>query len=157
MDLKPCLKSLILALLPALEEENDIYERVFNILENLCLRVGDVFFYHCLWIGIISSPRCRYCAFLFLLKKFGNSLEMEDIGVLIGHEAVLMVRALSLSLSDSRVMVQRHALDFLLKYLSLGYCLEIFKFELMKFDILVGRIRDRRDVYYLFSAFQEIP
>lgn len=129
-DLKPCLKSLILALLPGFEEENDIYERVFEILESLCNKVGDFFFYHCLWIGIISSPRSRLTAFLYLLKKLGNSFQKEDVGFLIGHEPVLLVRALSLSLCDSSVLVQRNALDFLLKYFPLSDSVDIFKDKL---------------------------
>lgn len=116
-DLKPCLKGLILAILPGLEEENDIFEHVFSLLTSLCQSVGDVYFYYCLWIGIIKSPRNRLSAFVFLLKNFGNSFQVEDLGVLIGHESLLFLRALSVSLCDSSVLVQRNALDFLVKYL----------------------------------------
>ena len=116
-----------MALLPGFEEENEISEKAYCILDDLCRDLGEVFFYHCLWIGIISSPRSRFNGLVFLLKKLGNQFSKEDIGILIGSEPGLMVRAISESLTDSSVLVQRNALDFLLKYLPFESCRDYFK------------------------------
>lgn len=65
------MKSFILALLPGLEDEgNEYYEQSFNLMDKLCSIVGEDYFYHSLFLGIISSPSQRLYAFSYILKKF---------------------------------------------------------------------------------------
>ena len=96
-------------------------------MESLSIKVGDGYFYHCFWMAMISSPRSRLNAWTFLLKKLGNSFSNEDIGILMGNEPGLMVKALAQCLNDSVVLVQRNSLDFLVKYLPFDCCANYYK------------------------------
>ena len=81
-DLRPVLKSLILSLLPALEEEtSEDFDRAFQILENLETKFSpnedethstsdrDGFFWQCLFLAVITSPSRRQGALNFLVRK----------------------------------------------------------------------------------------
>jgi hypothetical protein len=145
VELKPCLKAFILALLPGLEEENAIQSRVLIILEELNKTIGQEF-YKSLWMGIISSKKARLNGFYYLLKKFSNvNCTKEDLGFLIGTEPLLMVKALSKGLKDD-LMVQRNALDFLLKFLPFPELENVFK-DHAKILVFSGlRVALRRDM-----------
>ena len=80
-DLRPLLKSLILSLLPALEEEtSEDFERAFHILENLeqiflpndevkADSDRDGYFWQCLFLCVITSPSRRQGALNFLVQR----------------------------------------------------------------------------------------
>jgi hypothetical protein len=95
-------------------------------MTTLSIKVGEGFFYHCFWMAMISSPRSRLNAWTYLHKKLGNNFSKEDIGMMIGNEPGLMVKALAQCLNDSVVLVQRNSLDFLVKYLPLDSCSNYF-------------------------------
>ena len=70
----------------------------------------------------------------------------------------LLFRCVEAHLAVTARFQVNSSLGFSLKSSSAIFdCLVILKFELMKFDIPVGRIRNRRDVYQSLSTFQEIP
>ena len=88
-DLRPVLRSLILSLLPALEEEtSEDFDRAFRIVENLQYAFSstkgddsratkqDGYFWQCLFLAVITCPSRRQGAVNYLaqkLPKFGPS------------------------------------------------------------------------------------
>jgi Dopey, N-terminal len=70
MRLVPCLKALILAVFPFLEEEgNEFFDRAASILDKLSKATRPDVFYASLWKAISESKHCRISAVTFLLKK----------------------------------------------------------------------------------------
>jgi hypothetical protein len=118
-------------------------------------------FYKSLWMGIISSKKARLNGFYYLLKKFSSVIcTKEDLGFLIGTEPLLMVKALSKGLKDD-LMVQRNALDFLLKFLPFSELEDIFKdyAKILVFSALRVVLRrdmslNRRLYTWILSSFQ---
>nr|POE48643.1 protein dopey [Quercus suber] len=91
--LRPALKSIILSLLPAIEEEtSDDFERAFNILEGLESKFipndveghsqnKDGYFWQCFFLGGITSPSRRVGALNYLtrrLPKFTGNQILPD-------------------------------------------------------------------------------
>ena len=81
-DLRPVLKSLVLSLLPALEDEtSEDFERAFRILESLENKFApssdnhestserDGYFWQCLFLAVITSSSRRQGALNFLVRK----------------------------------------------------------------------------------------
>ena len=81
-NLRPILKSLILSLLPALEDEtSEDFDRAFRILETLEQQFSpssnehttkgdkDGYFWQCLFLAVITSPSRRQGALNFLMHK----------------------------------------------------------------------------------------
>lgn len=81
-DLRPVLKSLILSLLPALEEEtSEDFERALRVLEALEQTFsrsnedyrtgtdGDGYFWQCLFLSVITSPSRRQGSLNFLVQR----------------------------------------------------------------------------------------
>jgi hypothetical protein len=121
LHLKPCLKGFILAILPCLEEENEYTAKAIQILLDLASSVGHGPFYHHLWMSMVSSIHARLPALIFLLTQFSQTKSREDVGFMIGNDPDIMVKALSLCLNDSSVLVQRYALELISTYLPLEH------------------------------------
>jgi len=121
-DLKPCMKSLILALLPGFEDEgNEYYEQTFNLMNKLCDIVGKEYFYHCLFLGIISSSSQRLYAFSYILKIFKKPNSAEEMKEIFAGNIVICSRCIAASLVDDDLLVQRSALELLVSYLPVCY------------------------------------
>jgi hypothetical protein len=147
--LKNCTIGLILALLPALEEDaNEFFERVFymlfkaiRILENVCIHVGLIHFYKSFWIAIYSTPFVRLSAINFLtrkLPKISSSegsivLNLDLIGI-FGSETTAVTKALIAFLSDKVLLVNRGALDLLNSVFKMKL---VRKYMLLDFDKLL--------------------
>ncbi|TPX67373.1 hypothetical protein SpCBS45565_g03814 [Spizellomyces sp. 'palustris'] len=122
LRLKPSLKALILALLPSLEEENNEYfDRVMGILDGLVRSVGQGYFYHCIWLSLISVPHLRLAAVNYLLRRMPKVSSAEDVAVVLGNDTSLLARALSAVLEDKVLLVQRGGLELLLVHFPLKY------------------------------------
>ena len=147
LGLRPVLKSVILSLLPALEEEtSEDFERAFRMLESLEKKFAEGFegstggersgfFWQCLFLGTITSPSRRQGALNFLtqkLPKFERDTEnayanagaanrslakAEDV---VSPEPGLLIRAFVCGLSDSQLLIQRGFLDLLVSNLPLN-------------------------------------
>lgn len=137
--LRPVLKSLILSLLPGIEDEtSEDYERAFALMEGLQSRFtpptdkeavdsSDGFFWQCLFLATVSNPTRRQGALNFLTQKlpifrserkasitsaFPGSLTTEAERA-ISPEPGLLIRSFISGLSDPQLLIQRGFLDLL--------------------------------------------
>ncbi|KAJ3572176.1 hypothetical protein NP233_g3254 [Leucocoprinus birnbaumii] len=126
-DLRPIMRSFILALLPGLEEETGEYfekvdslvpllsfdithdPKVLGLLDKLSGTVAPSFFFQNIWLVMLTTPSARGTSLNFLSRRLPhmNADEGRDIG--------LMIRAFSAALEDENLLVRRSALDILLQ------------------------------------------
>ncbi|KAI6031355.1 Dopey, N-terminal-domain-containing protein [Pisolithus microcarpus] len=115
-DLRPVMKSFILALLPGLEEETgEFFDKVLGLLDRLTDTVSPVFFIQNLWLVMITMPAARGSALNFLLRRLPALHGEHDITHVVGRDIGLMIRAFSAALEDDNLLVRRSALDILLQ------------------------------------------
>ncbi|KAF8131645.1 Dopey, N-terminal-domain-containing protein [Boletus edulis] len=115
-DLRPVMKSFILALLPGLEEETgEFFDKVLGLLDRLSGTVSPVFFMQNLWLVMITMPSARGTALNFLSRRLPRLNADEDITVIVGRDVGLMIRAFAAALEDDNLLVRRSALDMLLQ------------------------------------------
>ncbi|KAF8559912.1 hypothetical protein OG21DRAFT_1528688 [Imleria badia] len=115
-DLRPVMKSFILALLPGLEEETgEFFDKVLGLLDKLSGTVSPVFFMQNLWLVMITMPSARGTALNFLSRRLPRLHADEDITVIVGRDIGLMIRAFAAALEDDNLLVRRSALDMLLQ------------------------------------------
>nr|XP_020477247.1 protein dopey-1 isoform X2 [Monopterus albus] len=112
--LKPGLQGLLTGVLPGLEEGSEYYERTNTLLEKVAAAVEQSAFYSALWGSILTSPAVRLPGVSFVLLHLNRKLSMEDQLYIIGSDIELMVEAVSTSVQDSSVLVQRSTLDLIL-------------------------------------------
>lgn len=146
--LRPVLKSLVLSILPALEDEtSEDFEQAISILSKLERVFGshqdrqhqpsenDGYFWQCLFLAIITSPSRRQGALNYLsrhLPSFGGvkssqssngnhstSLSSTAEAALV-PESGLLIRAFACGLSDTQPLIQRGFLDLLVTHLPLA-------------------------------------
>ncbi|XP_067368008.1 protein dopey-1 isoform X2 [Channa argus] len=112
--LKPGLQGLLTGVLPGLEEGSEYYERTNTFLEKVAAAVEQSAFYSALWGSILTSPAVRLPGVTFVLLHLNRKLSMEDQLYVMGSDIELMVEAVSTSVQDSSVLVQRSTLDLIL-------------------------------------------
>ncbi|XP_061677306.1 protein dopey-1 isoform X1 [Syngnathoides biaculeatus] len=112
--LKPGLQGLLTGVLPGLEEGSEFYDRTNNLLEKVAAAVEQSAFYSALWGSILTSPAVRLPGVSFVLLHLSRKLSMEDQLYIMGSDIELMVEAVSTSVQDSSVLVQRSTLDLIL-------------------------------------------
>ncbi|TRY84642.1 hypothetical protein DNTS_001365 [Danionella cerebrum] len=112
--LKPGLQGLLTGVLPGLEEGSEYYDRTNTLLEKVAAAVEQQAFYSALWGSILTSPAVRLPGVSFVLLHLNRKLSMEDQLYIIGSDIELMVEAVSTSVQDSSVLVQRSTLDLIL-------------------------------------------
>ncbi|KAM9440083.1 protein DOP1A isoform 1-T2 [Clarias gariepinus] len=112
--LKPGLQGLLTGVLPGLEEGSDYHDRTNALLEKVASAVEQSVFYSALWGSILTSASVRLPAISFVLLHLNRKLSMEDQLYIIGSDIELMVEAVSMSVQDSSVLVQRSTLDLIL-------------------------------------------
>ncbi|KAM9852259.1 protein DOP1A [Aulostomus maculatus] len=112
--LKPGLQGLLTGVLPGLEEGSEYYDRTNTLLEKVAAAVEQSAFYSALWGSILTSPAVRLPGVSFVLLHLNRKLCMEDQLYVIGSDIELMVEAVSTSVQDSSVLVQRSTLDLIL-------------------------------------------
>ncbi|XP_071956743.1 protein DOP1A-like isoform X2 [Antedon mediterranea] len=112
--LKPALTGLLQGILPGLEEGSEYYERTQKLLEQLCSGMDKASFYSALWDCVLISPGIRLQAISFALSQVDRKISFQEQPYIMGHNSVKMIRAISESLEDAVVLVQRSALDLLL-------------------------------------------
>ncbi|KAJ7269339.1 Dopey, N-terminal-domain-containing protein [Mycena haematopus] len=117
-DLRPVMKSFILALLPGLEEETgEFFEKVLSLLDRLSGTVSPAFFFQNIWLVMLTTPSARGTALNLLTRRLPRLNAEEDITVIIGRDIGLMIRAFAAALEDDNLLVRRGALDLLLQTL----------------------------------------
>uniref|UniRef100_A0A8C9RJK2 DOP1 leucine zipper like protein A n=1 Tax=Scleropages formosus TaxID=113540 RepID=A0A8C9RJK2_SCLFO len=112
--LKPGLQGLLTGVLPGLEEGSEYYDRTNTLLEKVAAAVEQCAFYSALWGSILTSPAVRLPGITFVLLHLNRKLSMEDQLYVMGNDIELMVEAVSTSVQDSSVLVQRSTLDLIL-------------------------------------------
>ncbi|XP_049674261.1 protein dopey-1 isoform X2 [Accipiter gentilis] len=112
--LKPGLQGLLTGILPGLEEGSEYYERTNTLLEKVALAVDQSAFYSALWGSLLTSPAVRLPGITYVLSHLNRKLSMEDQLYIIGSDIELMVEAVSTSVQDTSVLVQRSTLDLIL-------------------------------------------
>nr|XP_056712061.1 protein dopey-1 [Euleptes europaea] len=112
--LKPGLQGLLTGIFPGLEEGSEYYERTNTLLEKVAAAVDQPAFYSALWGSLLTSPAVRLPGITYVLSHLNRKLSMEDQLYIIGSDIELMVEAVSTSVQDSSVLVQRSTLDLIL-------------------------------------------
>ncbi|XP_062843400.1 protein dopey-1 isoform X2 [Trichomycterus rosablanca] len=112
--LKPGLQGLLTGVLPGLEEGSDYHDRTNTLLEKVAAAVEQSVFYSALWGSILTSASVRLPGISFVLLHLNRKLSMEDQLYVMGSDIELMVEAVSTSVQDSSVLVQRSTLDLIL-------------------------------------------
>ncbi|XP_029451392.1 protein dopey-1 isoform X2 [Rhinatrema bivittatum] len=112
--LKPGLQGLLTGVLPGLEEGSEFYDRTNTLLEKVAAAVEQSAFYSALWGSLLTSPAVRLPGISYVLSHLNRKLSMEDQLYIIGSDIELMVEAVSTSVQDSSVLVQRSTLDLIL-------------------------------------------
>ncbi|KAF5384809.1 hypothetical protein D9615_001099 [Tricholomella constricta] len=114
--LRPVMKSIILALLPGLEEEtSEFFDKVLNLLDRLSGTVSPSFFFQNIWLVMLTTPSARGTSLNFLARRLPRLHADEDISQVVGKDIGLMIRAFAAALEDENLLVRRGALDLLLQ------------------------------------------
>lgn len=123
--IRPALKSIILALLPGIDEEGgEYFDQTLELIDSFRTGVqDDSYFWQCVMLATMTSPTRRQGALALLVRrlpKLGPEVDSEDeaarqanIEALITPEPGLLVRALCAGLGDEQLLVQRGFLDLL--------------------------------------------
>ncbi|CCM03665.1 uncharacterized protein FIBRA_05809 [Fibroporia radiculosa] len=142
VDLRPIMKSFILALLPGLEEDTgEYFDKVLGLLDRISGAVSQSFFFQNIWLVMLTTPSARGTSLNFLSRRLptlkaneGKAIDIElrlrcqrfdsyrwtaDITFIVGRDVGLMIRAFSSALEDEDLLVRRSALDLLLQSLRL--------------------------------------
>ncbi|CAA7265849.1 unnamed protein product [Cyclocybe aegerita] len=115
-DLRPIMKSFILALLPGLEEETgEFFDKVLSLLDRLSGAVSISFFFQNIWLVMLTTPSARGTSLNFLGRRLPRLNADEDISDVVGKDIGLMIRAFAAALEDENLLVRRAALDILLQ------------------------------------------
>ncbi|KAI9357017.1 Dopey, N-terminal-domain-containing protein [Zopfochytrium polystomum] len=114
LRLKPCLKGLIIAILPGIEEENSEYfDSAMSILDHISESVGKTSFYQSMSLAIISVPHLRGASMNYLLRRVRPCPSRQDAKTSFGSDLSLWTSALASALQDAQMLVQRGALELL--------------------------------------------
>jgi hypothetical protein len=137
VDLRPALKSLVLSLLPALEEESgEDFERAFGILQNLessfdaqvepeNTKNSEGYFWQSFFLAVITSPSRRQGALNYLSRRLPrlSPSATDDLdgkfARIVMPEPGLLIRCFICGLSDKQILIQRGFLDLLVARLPL--------------------------------------
>jgi len=134
---RPAEKSVILALLPGLEEENgEYYEKTLDVIDQIRLAVKEEesFFWQCMWLAIATSAEqrvgaCNYCLKrMESLDKAGKGISSKCSSLLAetlyaSPDPGLFIRSFCAGLTDSNPLVQRGFLELLVKNVPLSLSL----------------------------------
>ena len=119
-ELRPCLKAIILAVLPGLEEGSEHYQRTILLLSKFCMGAGEQLFYSSLWQCMMSSPQCRLQTISFVTHKLSKKDgSVEDSVFIIGKDIDIMINGFKAGLTDKNLLVQRGTLELLVNHFPL--------------------------------------
>lgn len=114
--LRPVMKSMILSLLPGLEEETgEFFDKVLGLLDRLSGTVSTAFFFQNIWLVMLTAPPARGTSLNFLARRLPRLNANDDITQVVGKDIGLMIRAFAAALEDENLLVRRGALDLLLQ------------------------------------------
>lgn len=145
-SLRPAMRSIILALLPGLEDEtSEDFDRTLRLVGSFKKAIrpadskeltgyhsaGDDFFWQCFFLASITSQSRRAGALAYLVRHLpvlaGSSGAAEadesskDLATMVSSpEPGLLVRCFASGLADEQVLIQRGFLDLLVSHLPLN-------------------------------------
>ncbi len=145
-SLRPAMRSIILALLPGLEDEtSEDFDRTLRLVGSFkkAIRptdskemtgqhsVGDDFFWQCFFLASITSHSRRAGALAYLVRHLpvlgtpAGATEVDDgsqqlATMVTSPEPGLLVRCFASGLADEQVLIQRGFLDLLVSHLPLN-------------------------------------
>eukprot|EP01132_Coremiostelium_polycephalum_P011391 gene11391-13950_t len=121
LKLTPCLNGVVSSLLPGLEEgQGEIYELVLKLLDNFCKSTSTTLFYQAIWKSLIITPYNRLSAINYLLNRLPKDIDGTNQIMYLPEKDTLVAQALSESLLDSNILVQRNMLELLTVYFSIS-------------------------------------
>ncbi|KAL1842372.1 hypothetical protein VTJ49DRAFT_5437 [Mycothermus thermophilus] len=145
-SLRPAMKSVVLALLPGLEEEtSEDFDRTFKLVERFKTAIrspeseditethssGDDFFWQCFFLAAITGHTRRTGALAYLsrtLPRLGHPRHQEPskdetaaelTQLVTSPEPGLLIRCFAAGLADEQLLIQRGFLDLLVTHLPL--------------------------------------
>jgi hypothetical protein len=148
-SLRPAMKSVVLALLPGLEEEtSEDFDRTLKLIERFKATIrppgsdeitevhstGDDFFWQCFFLASITGHSRRTGALAYLsrsLPRLGHALQPESASasdtetsaklsqLVTTPEPGLLIRCFAAGLADDQLLIQRGYLDLLVTHLPL--------------------------------------
>ncbi|EPS45678.1 hypothetical protein H072_330 [Dactylellina haptotyla CBS 200.50] len=122
-SLRPALRSLILSILPGIDEEGgEFFDRTFALLESIRTNIDeDAYFWQCFLLASVSSPGRRQGALAYLSRKMPKLADEKALdSPLVTPEPGLLVRCFAAGLMDDQLLVQRGFLDILVQNLPLS-------------------------------------
>lgn len=146
-SLRPAMKSIVLALLPGLEDEtSEDFDRTLKLVIRFKEAIrpphsqvldnhhssGDDFFWQCFFLACITSQSRRSGALAYLVRFLpslgpsanpaaGEGPKLESLqAVVTSPEPGLLVRCFASGLSDEQLLIQRGFLDLLVSHLPLS-------------------------------------
>ncbi|KAK0392731.1 hypothetical protein NLU13_2226 [Sarocladium strictum] len=141
-SLRPAMRSIILALLPGLEEEtSEDFERTLKLLNRFKEAVrapdsglltddhstGDQFFWQCFFLASITGQSRRAGSLAYLVRYLpvlgsgsqGNTFQAQLASMVTSPEPGLLIRCFATGLADEQLLIQRGFLDLLVTHLPL--------------------------------------
>ncbi|VUC36112.1 unnamed protein product [Clonostachys rosea] len=146
-SLRPAMKSIILALLPGLEDEtSEDFERTLRIVSRFKEAIrpadsepldnhhatGDDYFWQCFFLASITSNGRRPGALAYLARYLpslgglpsgsaaSSQSDEKTVGVVTSPEPGLLIRSFASGLCDEQLLIQRGFLDLLVSHLPLN-------------------------------------
>lgn len=114
-SLQSCLQSLVVSLLPGLEEENgDHFLRCLQIFDDVSNAVSKACLTEKIWTAMLVSHKHRLAAINFFTRTQSSNLDSEDGKVFCMNDSELVVCALCKTLEDHNILVVRGVLDLIL-------------------------------------------
>ncbi|KAG5983718.1 hypothetical protein E4U55_007399 [Claviceps digitariae] len=146
-SLRPAMKSIVLALLPGLEDEtSEDFDRTLNLMAGFKQAIrppesedlggshasGDDFFWQCFFLASITSHSRRSGALAYLVRHLPSLVRSPHTGaepdvaaaklhaIVTSPEPGLLVRCFASGLADEQLLIQRGFLDLLVSHLPLN-------------------------------------
>ncbi|KAG6008311.1 hypothetical protein E4U21_004637 [Claviceps maximensis] len=146
-SLRPAMRSIVLALLPGLEDEtSEDFDRTLNLMAGFKQAIrtpesedlgsshasGDDFFWQCFFLASITSHSRRSGALAYLVRHLPSlgrnahaDAETDDVtaklhAIVTSPEPGLLVRCFASGLADEQLLIQRGFLDLLVSHLPLN-------------------------------------
>eukprot|EP01134_Creolimax_fragrantissima_P003076 CFRG3076T1 len=115
--LVPCLKGLVLAVLPGLEEGSEFVPRCLAFLNSLAKEVDPVHFYGTLWSALLTTPNLRQYTVMYLSTKLKaetvGDTSVKKVPHVLGNDKHLLAAAIAAGLTDRNTLVLRGVLEIL--------------------------------------------
>ncbi|KAM3142079.1 hypothetical protein pb186bvf_005733 [Paramecium bursaria] len=118
-NLTPSIGGLIDSIIVGMEDTNEeMMKKVMYSLDKACESVGVTVFFGMLWTSILRSSRCRLGAFKYLMKRWNNQKQSQELEDQVDQQklpnkSALVINALIASLEDEKALIKRAALDFM--------------------------------------------